>query len=78
MNLNLKGVHALRQNDDTSWQNEGSDSVGVCQQIKLLPSGCYKLGIYDYSFVKPSPEHDYLKAMLLIPPFPLKDLLDVK
>lgn len=78
INLNLKCVHAFNQNGDASWQAEGSDSVDVCQQIKLLLSRCYKLGIYDYSFMKPSPEHYCLKATLTIPHFPLKHLLQVE
>lgn len=73
----MKRVHALNQNNDTGWQNEGRDFVDVCQQIKLFLRRCYKLGIYDYSFMKSSPEHDCLKAMLTIPHFPLKDLLQV-
>lgn len=78
INLNLKWDHAPNQNNDTSWLNAGGDSVAVCQQIKLLLSRCYKLGIYYYSFMKSSLEHDHLKAVLTIPHFPLKELLQLK
>lgn len=66
INLDLKWVHALHQNNDTNWQNEGSESVDVRQQIKLLLSKCNRLGICGYGFTKPSPEHDCLKATLTL------------